>query len=70
MANLNAWCLVNPAMTAIIMIVMVLSVSTVIRCLFKALGGGYLPRKHCASCECEQAARQQGKEEIIDDLDA
>lgn len=43
----------HPYLTFMLAIVSIVTVGLVLRCLFKAFGGGYLPRKHCDGCECE-----------------
>lgn len=45
---MEAWALQNPFLTFFIVIVGLI----VVRCAFKALGGGYWPRTHCTGCEC------------------
>jgi len=48
-----AWSMANEGYAFVLAVFVVATVAATLRCLFKALGGGYLPRKHCASCECE-----------------
>lgn len=50
------WSLEHPYLTFILGLVAL----WVFRCMFKAFGGGYMPRKHCEGCEC-------GAVEIDDD---
>lgn len=56
---METWALQNPFLTFFL----VLPALFVVRCAFKALGGGYWPRRHCPGCECNAVVEHDDEED-------